>query len=54
MKALSNILGSSGERVLIGKLREETIIEVSKLGDDITVLGAAALLLNELFYCSIE
>lgn len=38
------------ERVLIDKLKEETIIEVSKLEDDITVLGAAALLLNELFY----
>lgn len=38
------------ERVLIDKLREETIIEVSKLGDDITVLGAAALWLNDLFY----
>ncbi|MEH6991579.1 ROK family protein [Neobacillus drentensis] len=47
---LPSIQQTISERVLIGKLREETIIEVSKLGDDITVLGAAALLLNELFY----
>lgn len=46
-----SILRTISERVLLDKLREETIIEVSKLGDDITVLGAAALLLNELFYC---
>jgi len=38
------------ERVLIDKLREVTIIEVSKLGDDITELGAAALWLIDLFY----
>lgn len=50
---LPSILQTISERVLIGKLREETIIEVSQLGDDITVLGAAALLLNELFYCYI-
>lgn len=46
-----SILRTISERVLLDKFREETIIEVSKLGDDITVLGAAALLLNELFYC---
>ncbi|WP_235845583.1 ROK family transcriptional regulator [Neobacillus novalis] len=48
---LPSIQQAISERVLIDKLREETVIEVSKLGDDITVLGAAALLLNELFYC---
>jgi N-acetylglucosamine repressor len=47
---LPSIQQTISERVLIGKLREETIIEVSKLGDDITVLGATALLLSELFY----
>ncbi len=50
---LPSILQTISERVLIDKLREETVIEVSKLGDDITILGAAALLLNELFYCYI-
>ncbi len=47
---LPSIQKTIHERVLTDKLRLETIIEVSKLGDDITVLGAAALLLNELFY----
>lgn len=47
---LPSILQIISERVLLDKLEEDTIIEVSKLGDDITVLGAAALLLNELFY----
>ncbi|WP_192986758.1 ROK family transcriptional regulator [Carnobacterium mobile] len=37
------------ERALTEKARNGTVIEVSKLGDEATILGAAALLLAELF-----
>lgn len=38
------------ERALTEKAKAETKVVISKIGDDATVLGAAALLLTELFY----
>ncbi|MBO0961357.1 ROK family transcriptional regulator [Neobacillus sp. MM2021_6] len=53
MKSKEFLLPSIQQIISERALIDETIIEVSKLGDDITVLGAAALLLNDLFYCYI-
>lgn len=47
---LPSIRTTIQERALTGKVKDKTVIEITQLGDDATVLGASALLLRELFY----
>lgn len=46
---MPSILATIQQRALTEKARKNTIINLSRIGDDVTVLGAAALVLKRLF-----